>query len=372
VCTPARANAAENANRKHKQNTLTKHETQHCTLQIRRSINKQGYKLGEAEFRGERFKEWTHELKGNNDLLSLTQPDIIREIHTQYYEAGSDICETNTFSGTSIAMADYGMESIVYELNKESARLCLEAAKAVTAKQPDKPRFVAGAVGPTNRTLSISPSVENPGFRNITFEECVTSYKEQVGGLVDGGVHILMVETIFDTLNAKAALFAIDEFYSEHPDKVRCPIIISGTITDASGRTLSGQTTEAFYTSLQHAKPLAIGLNCALGAPEMRPYIERLSKIAECFVSCYPNAGLPNAMGLYDETPDAMYGYLRDFATSGFVNLVGGCCGTRPDHIAAIARAVKGVAPREPPAPFTELRVSGLEMLEWSSYVLQL
>jgi 5-methyltetrahydrofolate--homocysteine methyltransferase len=280
----------------------------------------------------------------------------------QYFEAGADICETNTFNGTSISQADYGLEPIVYELNKVAAQLARNAADEWTKKQPHKPRFVAGAIGPTSRTGSISPKVNDPGFRNVTFEELVVSYKEQIHGLVDGGVDILMVETIFDTLNARAALFSIEDYYLE--TKIpRKPLIISGTITDQSGRTLSGQTTEAFYISMAHSKPFCIGLNCALGAADMRPYLQRLGQIAECFVHAYPNAGLPNAMGGYDESPASMHDSLRDFAVSGLINMAGGCCGTSPAHIAAMARACEGVRPREVNPPSTLMRLSGLEPL---------
>lgn len=322
----------------------------------------QSFKLEEADFRGERFKNHTTSLKGNNDILCLTMPDVVEDIHRQYYEAGSDICETNTFSGTTIAMADYDCEDIVFELNKVAAELCRKAADSVATE--DKPRFVAGAIGPTNRTLSISPKVEDPGYRNITFDECVTAYKQQCEGLYAGGADIFMVETIFDTLNAKAALFAIEVFYDENPEAHRLPLIISGTITDASGRTLSGQTTEGFYMSVQHSKPLCIGLNCALGADDMRPYLARLSQIAECYVHAYPNAGLPNAMGGYDETPDDMKKVLNQFAKDGLLNLVGGCCGTGPHHIKAIAEGVEGVTPREVNPVYPEMRLSGLEMLD--------
>mmetsp|Transcript_30727 Transcript_30727/g.59936 ORF Transcript_30727/g.59936 Transcript_30727/m.59936 type:complete len:1259 (-) Transcript_30727:271-4047(-) len=322
----------------------------------------QAFKLEEKDFRGERFANHPKDLKGNNDILCLTKPETVLEIHRQFYAAGADICETNTFSGTTIAMADYACEDIVFELNKVAAELCRKAADSCAT--PEKPRFVAGAIGPTNRTLSISPKVEDPGFRNITFQECVDAYKQQVEGLYAGGADILMVETIFDTLNAKAALFAIETFYDENPDADRLPLIISGTITDASGRTLSGQTTEAFYTSVQHAKPLCIGLNCALGAEDMRPYLARLSEIAECFVHAYPNAGLPNAMGGYDETPDDLGSTLNQFAKDGLLNLAGGCCGTGPDHIAKIAQAMEGLTPREPQPVYEDMRLSGLEMLQ--------
>eukprot|EP01006_Ploeotia_vitrea_P037965 TRINITY_DN66191_c3_g1_i1.p1 TRINITY_DN66191_c3_g1~~TRINITY_DN66191_c3_g1_i1.p1 ORF type:complete len:1293 (+),score=831.26 TRINITY_DN66191_c3_g1_i1:40-3918(+) len=325
----------------------------------------QKYSLTEAQFRGERFKDHPKDLKGNNDVLVLTQPQVIEEIHTQYLEAGADMVETNTFSGTRIAQADYGLEEMTYEINKAAAQVARRACDKLTKKEPRKPRFVCGALGPTNRTASISPSVEDPGARNVTYRELVDAYKEQVRGLIDGGADILLVETIFDTLNARAALFAIAEWMEETKRAVRPPIMISGTITDQSGRTLSGQTTEAFYVSMSHIRPLSIGLNCALGSTQMRPFIQRLSQIAECFVSCYPNAGLPNAMGGYDEKPDETYEFLHDFAVSGFVNVAGGCCGTTPPHIAAIARAVAGVKPRVPQPPYGEMRLSGLEMLAW-------
>jgi len=322
----------------------------------------QQYRLTEEDFRGEQFKSHPYDLKGDNDLLVLTRPDVIEAIHTAYFEAGSDIVETNTFNGTSISQADYHLEHIIYDLNKQASIVARRAADAVTAKQPEKPRYVAGAIGPTSRTASISPKVNDPGFRNVDFRELVDSYKEQISGLVDGGCDLLLVETIFDTLNAKAALFAIEEYWDE-TGAPRLPLIISGTITDASGRTLSGQTTEAFYISMAHAKPLCIGLNCALGAPEMRPYLQRLSNIAECYVHAYPNAGLPNAMGGYDEKPDTTGGFIKDFAESGFINMAGGCCGTTPAHIAAIARACQGVRPRQPQQPCPYMRLSGLEHL---------
>ena len=322
----------------------------------------QQYRLTEADFRGSLFTNHHKDLKGDNDLLVLTRPDVIEEIHTQYYEAGADICETNTFNATTISQEDYDMQDHVYEINKQAALVCRRAADKVTAAQPHKPRYVAGAVGPTSRTASISPKVNDPGYRNVTFQELVTAYKQQVAALVEGGVDVLLVETIFDTLNAKAALFAIEEFYTE-TGKQRLPLFISGTITDASGRTLSGQTTEAFYISMAHSRPFCIGLNCALGAPEMRPYLQRLSAIAETFVHAYPNAGLPNAMGGYDEKPETTYGHLRDFATSGFLNMAGGCCGTTPAHIAAVARACEGVPPRLPQPPCPYMRLSGLEHL---------
>lgn len=306
----------------------------------------QQHKLTEADFRGPRFKDHTHDLQGNNDLLSITQPDIIRNIHKEYLAAGSDIIETNTFSSTCIAQADYHLESLAYELNLEGAKLAKEAARQFTMENPDKPRFVAGALGPTNKTLSLSPDVSNPGYRAVTFDEVADAYYEQVHGLSDGGADLLLIETIFDTLNAKAAIYAIRKYFRDSGKKA-LPIMISGTITDASGRTLSGQTLEAFYISIQYARPLSVGLNCALGGKQMRPYMEELSKIASCFVSCYPNAGLPNAMAEYDETPEDTAGTLKEFAEAGFVNIVGGCCGTTPEHIKRIAENVKFLTPRK-------------------------
>ena len=308
----------------------------------------QRYKLEEADYRGERFKDYHLDVKGNNDLLCLTQPHIIEEIHSQYLEAGADIIETNTFSSTTIAMADYEMQSLAYELNVAAAQCARRAADKYTKLNPAKPRFVAGAIGPLNKTLSLSPDVNNPGYRALTFDEAMTSYYEQVQGLVDGGADIILIETIFDTLNAKAAIYATKKFFRDHnlPD---LPIMISGTITDASGRTLSGQTLEAFYTSVMHARPLSIGLNCALGAAEMRPHVEELSQIAACYTSAYPNAGLPNAMGEYDELPEQTAHFIEDWAAQGFVNIVGGCCGTTPDHIKHIADNVKKIAPRRLP-----------------------
>ncbi len=318
----------------------------------------QNLKLSEADFRAERFKGWNHDLKGNNDLLVLTQPEAIRDIHLAYFSAGADIVETNTFSSTAIAQADYGMEVLVYELNVESARLAREAAM-LAQKSDGRRRFVAGAIGPTNRTLSISPDVNNPGFRAVTFDQVRESYAEQVRGLIDGGAELMLIETIFDTLNAKAAIVAIEEVYRERG--LRLPVMISGTITDLSGRTLSGQTTEAFWNAVRHARPLTIGLNCALGAREMRAHIQDLSRVAETLVCAYPNAGLPNEFGLYDERPEATATMLAEFADAGLVNVVGGCCGTTPGHIAAIAQAVAGKAPRAIPAPKPYLRLSGLE-----------
>lgn len=318
----------------------------------------QNLKLSEADFRGERFKGWNHDLKGNNDLIALTQADALRDIHLAYYRAGADIVETNTFSGTSIAQADYGMEALVYELNVECARIAREAAE-IARKEDGRRRFVAGAIGPTNRTLSISPDVNNPGFRAVSFDQVRDAYAEQVRGLLDGGSELLLIETIFDTLNAKAAIVAIEQVYRERG--IRLPVMISGTITDLSGRTLSGQTVEAFWNAVRHANPLTIGLNCALGAREMRAHIKEMSRIAGTLVCAYPNAGLPNEFGLYDERPEATAGMLAEFADAGLVNMVGGCCGTTPDHIRAIAEAVAGKAPRAVPAPKRYLRLSGLE-----------
>jgi len=322
----------------------------------------QRYKLSEADYRGERFKDWPSDIKGNNDLLCLTQPQIIKEIHKEYLKAGADILETNTFNAQRISLADYHMEHLSYEINLAAAGIAKEAVKEFESQNPkskiQNPKFVAGAIGPMNKTLSLSPDVNNPGYRALTFDDALNAYYEQVKGLVEGGVDLLLIETIFDTLNAKAAIFAIKKYFREHPltpdtgegrEKAELPIMISGTITDASGRTLSGQTLEAFYTSVVHAKPLSIGLNCALGAKEMRPHIEELSQIASCYVSAYPNAGLPNAMGEYDERPEDTAHYLEDWAKEGFVNIVGGCCGTTPDHIKHIAEHVKNLKPRELP-----------------------
>lgn len=321
----------------------------------------QRHKLDEAAFRGDRFKDHLSDLKGNNDLLSLTQPDIITEIHRQYLEAGSDIIETNTFSATTIAQADYGLESIAYELNKVSAELAKKAAQEVMDANPGRICFVAGGMGPTNRTASMSPDVNDPGFRAVTFEELVEAYYEAAKGLIDGGADLLLPETTFDTLNIKAALFAIDRLQQELPERI--PVMISFTITDASGRTLSGQTVEAFWNSVRHADPISVGINCALGAKEMRPYMEDLSNIADCYTSCYPNAGLPNPLSEtgYDETPAITSGSLEDYATAGFLNIVGGCCGTTPEHIAAIVKRVSNFSPRILPAPKPALRLSGLE-----------
>ncbi|MFN7274513.1 MAG: homocysteine S-methyltransferase family protein [Bacteroidota bacterium] len=313
----------------------------------------QRHRLTEEDYRGERFSNWHTDVKGNNDLLCITQPKIIEGIHLQYLEAGADIIETNTFSSTRIAMADYEMQSLAHELNIAAAQCARNAVTDFLKKNPDAgPRFVAGAIGPLNKTLSLSPDVNNPGFRAVTFEEVVTAYEEQISGLVEGGVDLLLIETIFDTLNAKAAIAAASRFFRKK-GAAPLPIMISGTITDASGRTLSGQTLEAFYISVMHARPLSIGLNCALGAAEMRPHIEELSQIATCFTSAYPNAGLPNAMGEYDEQPHETAHFIEDWAKEGFVNIVGGCCGTTPDHIRHIAEAVKKLKPRNLPEVLT-------------------
>ncbi len=317
----------------------------------------QEHRLDESAYRGERFAEYDGDLAGDNDLLSLTNPDIIRGIHRSYLEAGADIICTNTFNGTRISQADYGLEEVCYELNVAAATLAREAADEVTT--PDRPRYVAGSLGPTSKTASISPDVNDPGARNVTFDELVAAYLEEARGLVDGGADLLLIETIFDTLNAKAAIFALETLFEEQGR--RWPVIVSGTITDASGRTLSGQVTEAFWNSVRHVRPLAVGLNCALGAEELRPYVAELSRVADCFVSAHPNAGLPNAFGEYDQSPGHMAGILGEFAGSGLVNIVGGCCGTTAEHIGAIADAAKGVAPRVLPEIASALRLSGLE-----------
>ena len=308
----------------------------------------QRYTLTEADFRGERFRDHPRDLKGDSDVLVLTRPDVISAIHHEYLAAGADILETNTFGATVIAQADYALEPFAYEMNVEGARLAKEAAVEWTAKTPDRPRFVAGSMGPTNRTLSISPDVNNPAFRATTFDAMREAFEEQARGLIDGGADILLLETIFDTLVAKAALVAIENVFEARG--VRLPLMISVTITDRSGRTLSGQTLDAFYTSIRHARPFSVGINCALGARDMRPYMADLARIAECYVTSYPNAGLPNAFGEYDEQPDETAGLLREFASSGFVNVLGGCCGTTPDHIRAVAGAVADLTPRPLPA----------------------
>jgi 5-methyltetrahydrofolate--homocysteine methyltransferase len=300
--------------------------------------------LEEEDFRGERFKDHTHPLKGNNDLLSLTRPDIIKEIHSLYYEAGADIAETNTFSSTTIAQADYALEDAVYDLNYQSAKIAREVADEFTAREPHKPRFVAGSMGPTNRTASLSPDVNDPGYRAVTFDDLVKAYKQQAEALLDGGADLLLVETVFDTLNAKAAVFAIEEVFEERGKE--WPVMVSGTITDASGRTLSGQTTEAFLVSLSHIPLLSIGLNCALGAEQLRPYLQTLSKKAPFHVSAHPNAGLPNEFGEYDQSPEEMASLIDGFLADGFLNIVGGCCGTTPDHIRLIAEVAAKHRPR--------------------------
>ena len=320
----------------------------------------QGYGLAEKDFRGDRFTTHHRELKGNNELLSITRPDVIEEIHRRYLEAGADLIETNTFSATSIAQGDYELPGLVHELNVSSARCARRAVEAHFAKTGQR-GYVAGAIGPLNRTLSLSPDVTRPEYRAVTWNQVVEAYEEQIRALLEGGVDTLLVETIFDTLNCKAALFAIESVFDDLGRRV--PVMISVTITDASGRTLSGQTLGAFYESVRHSKPLSVGINCALGGKEMRPYIEELSRLAECHVSCYPNAGLPNAFGGYDETPDEMAATLSDFARQGWINAVGGCCGSTPEHIAAIAKAARKIAPRQRAADSHALRLSGLEAL---------
>ncbi|SFE86864.1 homocysteine S-methyltransferase family protein [Flavobacterium xueshanense] len=304
----------------------------------------QRYNFSEEDFRGERFKDFPHSLKGNNDLLSLTQPQAIRAVHAAYFEAGADIVETNTFSGTTIGMADYHLEDLVYELNYESARIAREVADEFTAKNPDKPRFVAGSIGPTNRTASMSPDVNDPGYRAVTFDDLRIAYKQQVEALIDGGSDLLLVETIFDTLNAKAALFAIEEVKDER--NIDIPIMVSGTITDASGRTLSGQTVEAFLVSVSHIPLLSVGFNCALGADLLKPYLQTLAQNTSFNVSAHPNAGLPNAFGEYDETPEQMQAFIKEYLDDNLVNIIGGCCGTTPEHIKLIADIAKEYKPR--------------------------
>ena len=315
----------------------------------------QRHKLEEADYRGDRFKDWPSDVKGNNDLLCITQPRIIIDIHKKYLEAGEDIIETNTFSSTTIAMADYDMQSLAYELNVAAAKCARQAIDEFKVAHHDTlNKYVAGSIGPLNKTLSLSPDVNNPGYRALTFDEAATAYKEQVSGLVDGGVDVILIETIFDTLNAKAAIYAVKNYFRE-TGKEELPIMISGTITDASGRTLSGQTLEAFYVSIAHARPLSVGLNCALGAQDMRSHIEELSEIAACYTSAYPNAGLPNAMGEYDEQPHQTAHFIEEWAKEGFVNVVGGCCGTTPDHIKHIADNVRNITPRKLPELETSL-----------------
>ncbi len=305
----------------------------------------QRYNFSEEDFRGERFKDFSHSLKGNNDLLSITQPQAIRDVHAQYFEAGADIVETNTFSGTTIGMADYHLEDLVYELNFQSAKIAREVADEFTAKNPNQPRFVAGSIGPTNRTASMSPNVNDPGYRAVTFDDLRIAYKQQVEALIDGGCDVLLVETIFDTLNAKAALFAIEEVKDER--QIDIPIMVSGTITDASGRTLSGQTVEAFLISISHIPLLSIGFNCALGADQLKPYLKRLSRNTSLNISAHPNAGLPNAFGQYDQTPLEMQALIREYLQDNLINIIGGCCGTTPDHIKLIADVAKEFKPRE-------------------------
>jgi 5-methyltetrahydrofolate--homocysteine methyltransferase len=319
----------------------------------------QGYKLDEAGYRGERFKNFDRDLKGNNDLLVLTQPDIVREIHRKYLEAGADILETNTFNAQAISQADYGLQDLSYEMNVAAARLAREVADEWTKKTPGRPRFVAGAIGPTNRTASISPDVNNPGFRNVNFDELVEAYAVQTRGLIEGGADIILIETVFDTLNAKAAGYAVEQVFDEMG--VELPIMVSGTITDLSGRNLSGQTPEAFWYSMKHLKPFSIGLNCSFGAEQLRPSVDEIAHVADTYVSVYPNAGLPNEMGEYDETPKHMAGLLEEWAKHGLINIVGGCCGTTPDHIRAIAKAVAQYPPRQVPQVEHALRLSGLE-----------
>ena len=305
----------------------------------------QRYNFSEEDFRGDRFADFPHSLKGNNDLLSLTQPHAIRDVHAQYFEAGADIVETNTFSGTTIGMADYHLEHIVYELNYESAKIAREVADEFTANNLAKPRYVAGSIGPTNRTASMSPDVNNPGFRAITFDDLRIAYKEQVNALIDGGVDVLLVETIFDTLNAKAALFAIEEVKEER--NINIPVMVSGTITDASGRTLSGQTVEAFLISISHIPLLSVGFNCALGADQLKPYLKRLARNTSLNISAHPNAGLPNAFGQYDQTPEQMQQLIKEYLDDNLVNIIGGCCGTTPEHIKLIAEVVAEYGVRE-------------------------
>lgn len=325
----------------------------------------QGYELDEAGYRGERYANHQSDIKGNNDCLNLSRPEIITTMHNAYLEAGADIIETNTFSSTTIAQADYAMEGDAYALNVAGAQLARAAADAIATV--DRPRFVAGAIGPTNRTASISPDVNDPGFRNIDFDELASTYADAARGLIEGGVDAILIETIFDTLNAKAAIFGVQGVFDEIGYEL--PLMLSVTITDQSGRTLSGQTTEAFWNAVRHAKPLSVGINCALGPDLMRPYVAEVSRIAECYVSAYPNAGLPNAFGGYDETPDMMSEHLGEWASAGLLNIVGGCCGTTPDHIAAFAKAVDGVAPRNVPVPAPAMRLSGLEPFTLTSTV---
>lgn len=319
----------------------------------------QKHKLSEADYRGDAYHDWHCDVKGNNDLLAITQPDIIRTIHLDYLKAGADIIETNTFNATRVAMADYDMQEESYAINLAAARLARAACDQVTADDPERPRFVAGVLGPTNRTASISPDVNDPGKRNVDFDTLVEAYIESTQALIEGGSDIILIETIFDTLNAKAAGFAVMHVFDELG--VELPIMVSGTITDASGRTLSGQTTEAFYYSLRHLKPIAFGLNCALGPDLLRQYVDTLSQVSECLVSAHPNAGLPNEFGEYDMQPDEMATHIEEWASSGLVNIVGGCCGSTPEHIAAIAEAVQGKPARPLKALDVRMRLAGLE-----------
>ena len=321
----------------------------------------QRHSLTEADYRGDRLADWAQDLKGNNELLTLTRPDLIGGIHRAFLDAGADMIETNTFNANRISQADYGLEALAVELNVEAARLARREADAA-AQRSGRPRFVAGAVGPTNKTASLSPDVENPAHRNVTFEELCAAYREAAQGLIDGGVDLLLVETVFDTLNAKAALYAIDELLDDLG--MSLPLIVSGTITDLSGRTLSGQTPEAFWISIEHAQPLGVGLNCALGADLLRPHVAELARVADTYICAYPNAGLPNEMGGYDETPETMAGHVAAWARDGLINVVGGCCGSTPDHIRAVAEAVDGVPPRAVPTRPPRLRLSGLEPFE--------
>lgn len=322
----------------------------------------QRHKLAEADYRGEAFKDWPSDLKGNNDLLALTRPELIRGIHAQYLDAGADIIETNSFNGNRLSQADYGLQEHTTEIVTAAARLARAVADEFTAKDPAKPRFVAGVLGPTSKTASISPDVNDPGARATSFDELVEVYAEATRALLAGGVDLILIETVFDTLNAKAAAFAVETVFEE--DGLRLPVMISGTITDASGRTLSGQTTEAFYNSLRHVKPLSIGLNCALGPDALRPHVEDIARVSEFFTSFHPNAGLPNEMGEYDMGPDEMAGHVREWADAGFVNIIGGCCGSTPEHIRAIAQAVADRAPRRPRAPDHRMHLSGLEAFD--------
>lgn len=319
----------------------------------------QRYKLSEDDYRGEQFADWPQDVKGNNDLLVLSQPQVIKEVQSAYLEAGADILTTNTFNATSISMADYGMESLVKDINIAAAKIAREVADQYTNKNPDKPRFVMGVLGPTNTSASISPDVNNPGFRNVTFDKLVESYSEQCRALIEGDVDGIMIETIFDTLNSKAAGFAVQKVYEELG--MELPIMISGTITDLSGRNLSGQTPEAFWYSVRHLEPFSVGFNCAFGAEQLRPAVEDVGNVADCYISSHPNAGLPNELGEYDESPEEMAAKLKDWAKDGLINFIGGCCGTTPEHIKAIADVVAEFPPRSIPAVPVKTRLSGLE-----------